>query len=193
MKRALELRPWAESFSCFVSSDLRPSLIATSEPSAETWSPPAISESNSTCSAGELAIETGDAILALSPPDSFNCRSQLRRSSCIPELGGLVQACRQDWATVRTKRRRSDNIPMVEGSDQLARGRIPELAGIVPARCQDLIDRGTERSAVHASLMLKGGNELTRSRIPELGGFRSALAVRIRAPSGLIAALSTAS
>ena len=50
----------------------------------------------------------------------------------IPELGGVVRACRQDPSTVRTKRRVVNDILMVKGGDELARGRIPELGGFVP-------------------------------------------------------------
>src|SRR5262249_55498216 len=45
------------------------------EPSSEKWSPLAISESDSTCCAGELAIETEEPILAVSPSASFTCRA----------------------------------------------------------------------------------------------------------------------
>ena len=81
----------------------------------------------------------------------------------------------------------SDLILMVKGGDELARGRIPELGGFVRARRQDPSTVRTERRVADLILMSKGGDELARGRIPELGGV-SALAVRIRAPSGLNAA-----
>ena len=50
----------------------------------------------------------------------------------IPELGGVVSACRQDPSTVRTKCRMIETMSRwFKGSDQLARGRIPELGGFV--------------------------------------------------------------
>ncbi len=75
MKRELGRTSCAKSFNCFVSCDLRSSLTATSEPSSENWSPLAISESESTCSALEPAIETDEPVLAVLLPDSFTSRA----------------------------------------------------------------------------------------------------------------------
>ena len=113
--------------------------------------------------------------------------NQLARGR-IPELGGFVRARRQDPSAVRTKRRIEDRILMVKRGDQLARGRIPELGTVIRARRQDPCTVRTKRRLVKTILVVKGSDELARARIPELGGFVSALAVRIRAPSGLNAA-----
>ena len=66
----------------------------------------------------------------------------------IPELGGLVRACRQDPSTVRTKRRVLDDTLMGKGGDELARGRIPELGSFVPACRQDPSTVRTKRRVV---------------------------------------------
>ena len=57
---------------------------------------------------------------------------------CIPELGGLIRACRQDSSTVRTECRVAEFTLMLKVGDELARGCIPELGPVyVSARCQD--------------------------------------------------------
>ena len=71
MKRAPRPGPCARSFNCFANFDLCSSLTATSEPSSENSSPLAIAESDSTCCAGELAIEA--RVFDFSPAASFNC------------------------------------------------------------------------------------------------------------------------
>ena len=81
---------------------------------------------------------------------------------------------------------------MFKGSDELARGRIPELGGLVRACRQDPSAVRTKHRFKDLILMVKGGDEFARGRIPELGGL-SALAVRIRAPSGLNAGVWTSS
>ena len=80
-----------------------------------------------------------------------------------------------------------ETILMGKGGNGLARGCIPELGGFVRARRQDPSTVRTKRRIVDQILMVKGGDELARGRIPELAVL-SALAVRIRAPSGLNAA-----
>ena len=69
MKRAPRPGPCARSFNCFANFDLCSSLTATSEPSSENSSPLATAESDSTCCAGELAIEAR----VFDPAASFNC------------------------------------------------------------------------------------------------------------------------
>ena len=55
----------------------------------------------------------------------------------IPELGGIVPACRQDPTAVQTKRRIVDLVLMTKRDDQLTGGRVPELGGFVSACRQD--------------------------------------------------------
>ena len=106
----------------------------------------------------------------------------------IPELGAVIRACRQDPSAVRTKRRVLDSILMGKGGDQPARGRIPKLGGFVPARRQDPSTVRTKRrlSDTHPD------GQRRRSSLPEAASqslaVLSALAVRIRVPSGLNAA-----
>src|SRR6266481_7764418 len=50
-------------------------LIVGRPPRAENSSPLALTESDSTCDAGEPAIETEEPILAVAPPDSLTCRA----------------------------------------------------------------------------------------------------------------------
>ena len=56
-----------------------------------------------------------------------------RKRHRIPELGGMIRACRQNPSAVWTKRRVLDAVLMVKGGYKLARGRIPELGGFVRA------------------------------------------------------------
>src|SRR5271165_500144 len=76
----------------------------------------------------------------------------------IPELGGLVRACRQDPSTVRTKRHILNSILMGKGGEELARGRIPELGGFVRACRQDPSTVRTKRHILNSILMGKGGD-----------------------------------
>ena len=85
-----------------------------------------------------------------------------------------------------------DPILMVKGGDQLARGRIPELGGVVRARRQDPSTVRTKRRMVDAILMAKEAMSLPEAASQSLAVL-SALAVRIRAPSGLNAASLTSS
>ena len=71
----------------------------------------------------------------------------------IPELRGIVCACRQDPSTIRTKRRVGNRILMGKGNDELARGRIPELGGFVRACREDPSTVRTERRVLDAILM----------------------------------------
>ena len=130
MKRAPGPGPCAKSFNCFVNFDLCSSLTATSEPSSENSSPLAIAESDSTCCAGELAIETEAPIFDFSPRRFFHLPSQLDGSSRIPEFSGLVPAYRQNSSTVWTKPCPGDRILMFKRCDQLARRRIPEFSRV---------------------------------------------------------------
>ena len=52
--------------------------------------------------------------------------------SRIPELGGVIRACRQNPSAVRTKRRVVDRALMSKGGDEIARSRIPEFGGVDP-------------------------------------------------------------
>src|SRR5258707_62628 len=60
---------------------------------------------------------------------------------------------------------------MVEGDDELARGRIPKLGGFFHDSRQDPSTFRPKRPVRDTILMVKGGDELARGRIPELGGF----------------------
>ena len=86
-----------------------------------------------------------------------------------------------------------NRILMVKGGDELARGRIPELGGLVRACRQDPSTVRTKRRVVNRILMGKGGDQACPRPHPRAWRSVSALAVRIRAPSGLNAAWLTAS
>ena len=171
MKRALGPGSCAKSFNCFVSFDLCSSLTATSEPSSENSSPLAISESDSTCSAGELAIETEEPILAVSPRDSFSCRASSTGVAASQSLAVLSQLAVRIRAPSGLNAGPRDRILMVKGGDQLARGRIPEFSACVRACRQDPSTVRTKRRVIETIWMVKGSDQFARGRIPELGGF----------------------
>jgi len=144
MKRALGPRPCAKSFNCFANSDPCSSLTATRELSSENSSPLAITESDSTCSVGEPAIETEEPIVAVSPRAAFTWRANSTGVAASQSLAVLSPACRQNLSTVRTKPRPRNRILMVKRGDQLARDRTPEFSRVVSACRQDPSAVGTE-------------------------------------------------
>src|SRR5262249_3647157 len=91
MKRALGPKPCAKSFNWFSSFDLYSSLTATSEPSSENSSPLATAESDSTCSVGELPIETEEPVLAVSPRASVTCLASSTGVAASQRVAALSQ------------------------------------------------------------------------------------------------------
>ena len=90
----------------------------------------------------------------------------------IPELGGMIRACRQNPSAVWTKRRVLDAVLMVKGGDELARGRIPELGGFVRACRQNPSTVRTKRHVRDAILMFKGGDGACPRSHPRAWRFR---------------------
>src|SRR5260370_1099521 len=128
----------------------------TSEPSFENWSPLAISESDSTCRAGEPAIESDAPLPALAPPDSFIHRASSAGVAASQSLAVLSQL--------------AVTIVVATGGSDFGRGRIPDCGGSIPACCHDPRTVGTKPCVADPILMGKGGEERARGRIPEFGG-----------------------